>query len=130
MKLLECFYTAAGFQRPVKSPSAIFAFSLEGAPEGSFIQYTEMECDYLNASKSEREAYADSFVTLQDTNGVLSNVAAIRVFLASAPSPFAKLEVLPQDDPALGCIGELTKINCSLAQINHDMRGIAVAFGA
>ncbi len=123
MKLLECIYTGAGFQRPVKAPSDIFAFNLEGAPEGSFIQYTEMaQPNVFNYTKAEREAYLASFVALADLSGILTNVEAVRVFLKGSPESFAKLEIVPQDDPAIGCIGEITKINCTLAHMNRDMR--------
>lgn len=136
---MECIYTGKGRQRTVNIENmGTIAFDLKGAPEGSFIEFSNQEApaainnDYYSTEYRQAcERFSDSFIRLTDTCGVLSGAKAIRVTMDGMPEAgFATLSIQSIADPEVGCIGQLTNMNHVLAHMNRDIRTMAVIVGA
>jgi len=109
------YYTFAGNQRHVAVKGTV-AYSLENAPAGSAVYYTDDSVEAVVARKSR-------WTKLLDNSGVVSGATALRVELAKPLDFFALLTVEHGvSDPVLGCAGELARMNATLAAANADLR--------
>ena len=109
------FYTFAGNQRHVMIEGTV-AYTLENAPAGSAVYYTDDSVETVRAGKS-------SWIKLLDNTGVVTGATALRVELAKPIDFFALLTVERGiTDPVLGCAGELARMNATLAAVNADLR--------
>lgn len=118
----EHFYTFAGRQRAVyvNAYGDTVTYSLQDAPTGSYVEYTDMPEELVRSGKA-------SWFTLLDNEGPITGATAIRAILNGSPSPLSKMEVQSSSDAVMACAGQLARMNAVFAEVNSDMRLIAKA---
>ena len=119
----QAFYTSKGRQRYVAAKADTVRFALTGAPEGSYVEYSEEPVPADTASLAEQAAFGQTFTRLNCIEGAISHATALCVVLIGAPLTAARLEIIPTNEPDWGCVGEMTRNNALLASATRNLRG-------